>query len=45
MVVSARAVGNAGGVRAAFLGAGWVGYVQRLCAVGSQVMGAGAWGV
>ena len=44
-MVLTQAVGDVGGVRAAFLGAGCGGCVRRFDAVGSRVVGAGAWGV
>ena len=44
-MVLTRGVGDAGGVRAAFLGAGCGGRVRHFQAVGSWEVGAGAWGV
>ena len=44
-MVLTRAVGGVGGVRAAFLRAGCEARVRRFYAVGSRVVGAGAWGV
>ena len=44
-MVSTRGVGDAGGVRAALLGAGCRGRVRRFQAMVSREVGAGAWGV
>ena len=44
-VVLTREVGNAKGVRAAYLGAGYAGCVRRFCDMSSRVVGYWAWGV